>query len=81
LWARDSPDVPTGSNPYSVFPIYFKYHTTGTYGVFLLNLNGMDIKLQTEDDKTTLEYNIISGILHLAQLISHINMQKLLVFQ
>lgn len=63
LWARDSPDVPTGSNLYSAHPIYFEHRTTGTHGVFLLNSNGMDIRLRTEDDKTALEYNIIGGIL------------------
>ena len=63
LWARDSPGVPTGSNLYGVHPIYFDHRTTGTHGVFLLNSNGMDIKLRTENDKTTLEYNIIGGIL------------------
>ena len=63
LWARDSPGVPTGSNLYGVHPIYFEHRTTGTHGVFLLNSNGMDIKLRTENDKTTLEYNIIGGIL------------------
>jgi alpha-glucosidase len=63
LWSRDSPGVPIGSNLYSVHPIYFEHRTTGTHGVFLLNSNGMDIKLRTENDKTTLEYNIIGGIL------------------
>ena len=63
LWARDSIGIPTGSNLYGVHPIYFEHRTTGTHGVFLLNSNGMDIKLRTENDKTTLEYNIIGGIL------------------
>ncbi len=63
LWSRNSPDAPTGSNLYSVHPIYFDHRTTGTHGVFLLSSNGMDIRLRTENNKTTLEYNSIGGIL------------------
>ena len=63
LWARDSPGAPTGSNLYGMHPIYVEHCTTGTHGVFLLNSNGMDIKLRTESDKTRWEYNIIGGVL------------------
>ena len=55
LWARDSPSVPTGSNLYGVHPIYFEPRTTGTHGVFLLNSNGMGIKVRAE-------YQIIGGV-------------------
>lgn len=51
--------VPSGTNLYSDHPVHFEHRTTGTHGVFLLNSNGMDIKLRTG----SLEYNIIGGIL------------------
>ncbi|KAF5371321.1 hypothetical protein D9758_004164 [Tetrapyrgos nigripes] len=65
LWSRDSYEVPIGSNLYGNHPVYFEHRTTGTHGVFLLNSNGMDIKINdTEsDDQVTLEYNVIGGIL------------------
>ncbi|KAK0210069.1 alpha-glucosidase [Desarmillaria ectypa] len=64
LWSRDAYAVPTGTNLYSNHPIYFEHRTTGTHGVFLLNSNGMDIKLNnTESGKPTLEYNVIGGVL------------------
>ncbi|KAG8941435.1 hypothetical protein FRC03_004543 [Tulasnella sp. 419] len=59
LWNRDAPGVPTGTNLYGTHPIYFEHRTTGTHGVFLLNSNGMDIKLTDG----ALEYNVIGGIL------------------
>ena len=44
--------------------MYFEYRTTGTHGVFLLNSNGMDVKiLNSGPGGTALEYNIIGGIL------------------
>ncbi|KAJ8093336.1 hypothetical protein PM082_020193 [Marasmius tenuissimus] len=64
LWSRDSYGIPTGTNLYGNHPIYFEHRTTGTHGVFLLNSNGMDIKLDDADEGvTTVEYNIIGGIL------------------
>jgi alpha-glucosidase len=51
--------VPSGTNLYGEHAIYFEHRTTGTHGVFLLNSNGMDIKLRPG----SLEYNIIGGIL------------------
>jgi alpha-glucosidase len=44
--------------------VYYDHRTTGTHGVFLLNSNGMDIKLnQTAGGGDTLEYNVIGGVL------------------
>ncbi|KAK0227678.1 alpha-glucosidase [Armillaria fumosa] len=64
LWSRDAYSVPAGTNLYGNHPIYFEHRTTGTHGVFLLNSNGMDIKLnKTEPGKSTLEYNVIGGVL------------------
>lgn len=62
LWSRDAYGVPTGSNLYGNHPIYFEHRTTGTHGVFLLNSNGMDIKIN-DTAGTSLEYNVVGGIL------------------
>ncbi|TFK65152.1 alpha-glucosidase [Pluteus cervinus] len=59
LWSRDAYGVPAGTNLYGNHPVYFEHRKTGTHGVFLLNSNGMDIKV-TEG---SLEYNAIGGIL------------------
>ncbi|KAJ7611672.1 alpha-glucosidase [Roridomyces roridus] len=59
LWSRDAYGVPTGTNLYGNHPVYIEHRNTGTHAVFLLNSNGMDIKL-TEG---ALEYNVIGGIL------------------
>ncbi len=64
MWSRDAYGVPQGSNLYGNHPIYYEHRTTGTHGVFLLNSNGMDIKINdTEGLGTTLEYNVIGGVL------------------
>ncbi|KAF8888302.1 glycoside hydrolase family 31 protein [Infundibulicybe gibba] len=63
LWSRDAFGIPTGSNLYGNHPIYFEHRTTGTHGVFLLNSNGMDIKLTEAATGTSLEYNVIGGVL------------------
>ncbi|CDO71936.1 Glycoside Hydrolase Family 31 protein [Trametes cinnabarina] len=64
LWSRDAYGVPQGTNLYGNHPIYFEHRTSGTHGVFLLNSNGMDIKINdTEGVGTTIEYNVIGGVL------------------
>ncbi|KIJ56461.1 glycoside hydrolase family 31 protein [Sphaerobolus stellatus SS14] len=64
LWSRDAYEVPMGTNLYGNHPVYFEHRSTGTHGVFLLNSNGMDIKIDDSHGQgTTLEYNIIGGIL------------------
>ncbi|KAI5826310.1 glycoside hydrolase family 31 protein [Schizophyllum commune Tattone D] len=63
LFARDAPFVPTGTNLYGSHPIYQEHRPTGTHGVLLLNSNGMDIKLNDTDGVTTLEYNVVGGML------------------
>jgi alpha-glucosidase (family GH31 glycosyl hydrolase) len=72
IHVRSEPDlmtnhssVPAGTNLYGNHPIYFEHRTSGTHGVLLLNSNGMDIKLNQEGGHTSLEYNVIGGILDL----------------
>ncbi|GJE88081.1 glycoside hydrolase family 31 protein [Phanerochaete sordida] len=62
FWSRDAYGVPTGSNLYGNHPIYFEHRTTGTHGVFLLNSNGIDVKIN-DTAGTSLEYNVIGGVL------------------
>ncbi|KAI0027385.1 alpha-glucosidase [Vararia minispora EC-137] len=62
LWSRDAYGVPADTNLYGNHPIYFEHRPTGTHAVFLLNSNGMDIKLNGTADGGSLEYNIIGGI-------------------
>ena len=67
LWSRDAYGLPRGENLYGNHPVYFEHRATGTHGVLLLNSNGMDIKLNDTDTEqaggTTLEYNVIGGVL------------------
>ncbi|KZS89844.1 alpha-glucosidase [Sistotremastrum niveocremeum HHB9708] len=65
LWSRDSPGVPPGTNLYGNHPIYFEHRKGGTHGVFLRNSNAMDVKLDDLYDRTTLEFNVIGGIIDL----------------
>ncbi|KAK7679584.1 hypothetical protein QCA50_017294 [Cerrena zonata] len=62
LWSRDAYGVPNNTNLYGNHPIYYEHRTTGTHGVFLTNSNGMDIKID-DTNGTSLEYNVIGGIL------------------
>lgn len=64
MWARDAFGIPKDSNLYGVHPVYIEHRTTGSHGVFLLNSNGMDIKLRADEASgTSLEYNVIGGVL------------------
>ena len=66
LWSRDAYGVPQYSNLYGNHPIYFDYRgRNGTHGVFLLNSNGMDIKLNSDSDGQYLEYNTLGGVIDL----------------
>ena len=67
LWNNDNPHLPAGQNLYGSHPVYFEHRgPAGTHGVFLLNSNGMDIKINnTETDGQYLEYNMIGGIVDL----------------
>lgn len=63
LWSQDSFGTPENSNLYGNHPVYFEHRKSGTHGVFLLNSNGMDIKID-KDPKTGqyLEYNTLGGV-------------------
>ncbi|PGH26497.1 hypothetical protein AJ80_01811 [Polytolypa hystricis UAMH7299] len=66
LWNRDSYGIPSGSNLYGSHPIYVDHRMSGTHGVFFLNSNGMDIKINTtEKNKQYLEYNVLGGVIDL----------------
>lgn len=68
IFARDAYGIPRGTNLYGHHPIYVEQRTTGTHGVFLLNSNGMDVKLypgthpKTKKPISTVEYNAIGGV-------------------
>ncbi|KAH9923696.1 alpha-glucosidase [Epithele typhae] len=54
MWSRDATECHRGTTS----------PATGTHGVFLANSNGMDIKVDdAQANTTTLEYNVIGGVL------------------
>jgi alpha-glucosidase len=64
LWSQDSYAIPEGANLYGNHPVYYEHRTTGTHGVFFLNSNGMDVKLNNTNAKHQyLEYNTLGGVL------------------
>ena len=68
LWSRDAYEIPPGTNLYGNHPIYFEHRVTNneTHGVFLLNSNGMDLKINnTAETGQYLEYNTLGGIVDL----------------
>ena len=67
LLNRDAYGNPAGENLYGSFPIYLDHRNNGkTHGVYLLNSNGMDIKIDlTADNEQYLEYNTLGGVLDL----------------
>ncbi|KAK7553719.1 putative alpha-glucosidase [Phyllosticta citricarpa] len=67
LWSRDAPNVLPGTNLYGNHPVYFDHRgSSGTHGVFLLNSNGMDIKINKDSAANQyLEYNTLGGIFDL----------------
>jgi len=64
LWSRDAPNTPPGTNLYGNHPVYFDHRgQDGTHAVFLLNSNGMDIKINnTAETGQYLEYNTLGGV-------------------
>ncbi|WEW54663.1 glycosyl hydrolase family 31 protein [Emydomyces testavorans] len=67
LWNRDAYGIPSGTNLYGSHPVYFEHRgSKGTHGVFLLNSNGMDIKIdKSRQGRQYLEYNVLGGIIDL----------------
>lgn len=65
LWSRDAVTIPPGTNLYGNHPVYFEHRgKDGTHGVFFLNSDGMDIKINnTAQTGQYLEYNTLGGIL------------------
>lgn len=65
LWNLDNPSVPANTNLYGDHPVYFEHRSSGTHGVLLLNSNGIDVKINNTEnaDETTLEYNVIGGVI------------------
>ncbi|PWY89999.1 alpha/beta-glucosidase agdC [Aspergillus heteromorphus CBS 117.55] len=65
LWNRDAYGTPNHTNLYGSHPVYYDHRgEAGTHGVFFLNSNGMDIKInQTAAGKQYLEYNALGGVL------------------
>lgn len=64
LWSHDAYGIPAHTNLYGNHPIYIDHRgKAGTHGVFFLNSNGMDIKInKTNDGEQYLEYNTLGGI-------------------
>ncbi|KAL9115845.1 MAG: hypothetical protein Q9227_000213 [Pyrenula ochraceoflavens] len=65
LWSRDAYEIPPGTNLYGNHPIYIDHRGEDrTHGVFLLNSNGMDIKIDNSAGQF-LEYNTLGGVFDL----------------
>ncbi|EPS25467.1 putative alpha-glucosidase [Penicillium oxalicum 114-2] len=67
LWSRDAYGIPENTNLYGNHPVYVDHRgAQGTHGVFFLNSNGMDIKVdQTDNGRQFLEYNTVGGVFDL----------------
>ncbi|KAF2181993.1 glycoside hydrolase family 31 protein [Zopfia rhizophila CBS 207.26] len=66
MWARDAGGVPAGENLYGTHPVYYEYRpgSNSAHGVLLMNSNGMDIKINRENEQF-LEYNVLGGVIDL----------------
>lgn len=64
LWNRDAYGTPPGTNLYGSHPLYLDHRLEGgDHGVFLLNSNGMDVKIdKTDAGESYLEYNTLGGV-------------------
>ncbi|KAI1738075.1 glycoside hydrolase family 31 protein [Xylaria scruposa] len=64
FWSQDAYSVPEGANLYGNHPVYYELRDSGAHGVFFLNSNGMDVKINnTAKDGQYLEYNTLGGVL------------------
>ena len=64
LWSRDAYEIPEATNLYGNHPVYYELRSGKTHAVFLLNSNGMDIKIG-DDGGQYLEYNLLGGVIDL----------------
>lgn len=62
MWAQDSYSIPEDSNLYGTQPFYIEQRESGAHGVFLLNANGMDVIIRSDQNGQYLEYNTIGGV-------------------
>ena len=67
LWSRDAYEIPPGTNLYGNHPVYFENRGNDqSHGVFMLNSNGMDIKINSSAaEGQYLEYNTLGGVIDL----------------
>lgn len=65
FWSQDAYAVPAGENLYGNHPVYFEHRLSGTHGVFFVNSNGMDVKINNTgiSGSQYLEYNTLGGVL------------------
>jgi len=45
FWNQDAYSIPLGANLYGAHPVYFEHRTSGSHGVFFVNSNGIDVKI------------------------------------
>lgn len=62
MWNQDSFGIPRDANLYGTQPFYLEHRESGSHGVFLLNSNGMDIMIDSDEDGQYLEYNTLGGV-------------------
>lgn len=63
FWNQDSYGVLNGVNLYGSYLVYIDYWEIGIYGVLFLNLNGMDVLIdEDEEGGKYFEYNILGGV-------------------
>lgn len=62
IWSQDSYSVPENANLYGNHPVYYEQRDSAAHGVFFLNSNGMDIKIDKDESGQYLEYNTLGGV-------------------
>lgn len=62
MWNQDSYGIPNDANLYGTQPFYLEHRESGSHGVFLLNSNGMDVMISSDEDGQYLEYNTLGGV-------------------
>lgn len=62
MWNQDSFGIPRDANLYGTQPFYMEHRESGSHGVFLLNSNGLDVMINSDEDGQYLEYNTLGGV-------------------